>query len=292
MYKWLKDIAQWTVKDTLYLSVVFTWDLPRAREIAQASKKRVVAGGPAVMLMPDYLADVAKVQGSTKFPALAYHNPMATFTTRGCPNLCPFCAVPSIEGSLVELKRWEIKPLVCDNNLLAASDEHIYRVIDSLKVLPFVDFNQGLDARLFARRYAEKIAELPNVKVRFAFDYSGIQGDLDDAVETCRQYGVNDIGVYVLVGHESSPDEDFYRLEHVRGVLGIRPNPMRYQPLYALKKNEYLPERWVAEYGSREKAEIEMLRLMQYWSRLNWHEHIPFDEYIYRDDERHQEVLF
>jgi len=292
MYKWRKDIAQWTAKDTLYLSVVFTWDLPRAREIAETSKKRVVAGGPAVMLMPDYLGDVADVQASTVFPALAFHNPMATFTTRGCPNVCGFCAVPSIEGGLIELKKWDIRPIVCDNNLTAASMKHFNKVVDSLKTLPFVDFNQGFDSSLFNSEHAEKLTELNNVKIRFAFDNSIRQHDLEDTIIVARRYGLKNIGVYTLVGYDSSPEDDLYRLTFVKDVLGIRPNPMRYQPLYALKKNEYLPEQWIHEYRSREKAEIEMLRLMQYWSRLSWHEHIPFDEYVYRDDERKQEALF
>lgn len=292
MYKWRKKIAQWTIKDTLYISVVFTWDLPKAREIALKSKKKVVVGGPAVMLMPDYLADVADVQETTPYPVLSYHNPMATFTSRGCSNACPFCAVPTIEGEFKELKTWPVRPIICDNNLLTASEGHFNRVIDSMKALPLVDFNQGLDARLFSRRHAEKIAELPQPKVRFAFDYPGIQDDLDDAIEKCLQFGLKNLGVYVLVGYESSPDEDYYRLEHVRSILGIRPNPMRYQTLYSLKKNEYISDKWVTEYRTREKAEIEMLRLMQYWSRLAWLEHIPFDEYKYRDDERFQEDLF
>lgn len=40
------------------------------------------AGGPAVSLMPEMLADVAELGGEVD--ALPRHNPMATFTTRGC----------------------------------------------------------------------------------------------------------------------------------------------------------------------------------------------------------------
>lgn len=63
MYQWHKGIAQWRIKDTLYLSVVFTWDLPAARRIAEASRLKIRAGGPAVSLMPDYLAEVAEIGG-------------------------------------------------------------------------------------------------------------------------------------------------------------------------------------------------------------------------------------
>jgi len=36
---------------------------------------------------------------------LRLHNPDATFTTRGCPRACPFCAVPRIEGKFRELRK-------------------------------------------------------------------------------------------------------------------------------------------------------------------------------------------
>ena len=134
----------------MYLSVPFTWLLPEARAAAVAYSGPVrVGSGPAVDLMPDYLADVAQVGGESPIPPLAIHNPLATFTTRGCPNRCPFCAVPLIEGDLRELEDWPVRPIICDNNLLAASLKHFDKVIDRLKTLPWVDFNQGLEARRF-----------------------------------------------------------------------------------------------------------------------------------------------
>jgi len=265
--------------------------LPRAREVALKSNKKVVAGGPAVKLMPDYLSDVAEVQDSTIYPALAFHNPLATFTTRGCPNKCAFCAVPNTEGDLVELWTWPVLPVVCDNNLLAASDGHFNRVIKSLKVLPYVDFNQGLDARLFNEYHARKVAELRAAKVRFAFDHISQEVELVRSVELAKAHGLNDLGVYVLIGYEETPDDAFYRLETVRG-LGVRPNPMRYRPLYALSKDDYFPSAWVHYFGSQARAEIELLRYMQYYSKLRYVEHVPFEDYKYRDDERNQIELF
>ena len=58
---WRKGIAQWQVNGTLYLSVPFTWLLPKAHALAVAHQGPVQAGGPAVQLMPDYLAKVATV---------------------------------------------------------------------------------------------------------------------------------------------------------------------------------------------------------------------------------------
>lgn len=96
---WSKDIVEWIEGDTAFLSVVFTWDLQKARARAIWLRQQgyhVRAGGPAVLLMPDYLADVAET-GGDDVSALARHNPEATFTSRGCIRKCKFCAVPRIE---------------------------------------------------------------------------------------------------------------------------------------------------------------------------------------------------
>ena len=284
MYKWLKDIAQWRIKDTLYLSVVFTWDLPKARLIAEHKPRgirKVVAGGPAVNLLPDYLKDVADVQRETIFPALAFHNPMATFTTRGCPNKCSFCAVPKTEGDLIELESWEPRPIVSDNNLLAASWEHFVKVLALVQHFPFIDFNGGLDARLFDDAHAQALARLNKVMLTFAFDHINQERDVVRAIETAKSWGHKNIRVYVLIGHEDSPDDAFYRLELVRSLSAL-PFPQRFQPLYALKKNEYVAEGW---------TDLELKRMSRYYSRLNYLGHIPYAEYRMEDAELNQGML-
>ena len=269
MKQWRKDIASWRIGDTLYLSVVFTWDLPRARELAIAHKGTVIAGGPAVDLMPKYLADVAIIGGDPIVRPLDFHNPLATFTTRGCPNRCTFCAVPRIEGEFRELTDWPVRPVICDNNLLAASMAHFVRVIDRLTALPYVDFNQGLDSDLFTRQHADQIARLKAANVRFAFDHVNSEASVHDAIQTARAHGLRDFGVYVLIGFNDFPEDALYRLETVR-EWGIRPNPMRYQPLNAIVKDQHVAPGW---------TDRELRRMMRYYSRLRWLEHIPFADY-------------
>lgn len=269
MNQWRKGIASWRIGRNLYLSVPFTWLLPEARQIAKAHKGPVFGGGPAVALMPEILSDVAVLDEPPPIPPVLMHNPLATFTTRGCPRGCPWCAVPKIEGEFRELKRWAARPVICDNNLLAASQKHFDRVIDSVKRFRHVDFNQGLDARLFTPHHARRIAELRSAKVRFAFDKLGMEGPVVDAVALARQHGLNDIGVYCLIGFRDTPEEARYRLEAVRR-WSLRPNPMRYQPLDCLSKNSYVAPGW---------TESELRRMMSYYSRLRWLEHVPYEEF-------------
>jgi hypothetical protein len=262
MYNWSKGIVQWTIKDTLYLSVVFSWDLPKAHRIAEASKKKVIIGGPA-----------AKLNGIESdplpYPPLSFHNPLATFTTRGCVNHCEFCGVPDLEGELRELPSWDPRPVICDNNLLAASRKHFDKVIDSLKSMPFVDFNQGLEASRITIYHALRMAELKAVKVRFAFDSISEETSVMDAIKTAQEVGIKDIGCYCLIGFKDTPEDANYRLELIRST-GALPNPMRYQPLKCQHKDEFVEKGW---------TEKQLQDMMRYYSKLNYLGHIPFKEY-------------
>ena len=270
---WSGGFVDWTEGNTAFLSVAFSWQLAQAFQRAAWYRQMgymVRAGGPAVSNNPDYLKDVAQIGGEVD--ALSRHNPDATFTTRGCIRKCPFYIVPKIEGDLVEIPDFEPKPIVCDNNLLAASMEHFDLVIDKLKPLKGIDFNQSLDARLLTKRHAERLAELDLYAVRLSWDHTGIERQFMNAFQALQDAGIpsKKIRVYCLIGYNDTPDDALYRLETVR-KLGTRPNPMRYQPLDTLKRDSFIGENW---------TQRELKRYMRYWSRLRWLEHVPFAEYV------------
>lgn len=274
---WLKSIAQWTIGKTLYLSIPFTWLLPQAKTLAESHDGPVAAGGPAVQLMPDFLkGSVKTINRQCPVEPLLFHNPLATFTTRGCVNSCGFCAVSKLEPDFIQLPEWRLAPIVCDNNLLAATRAHFNRVIERLKLLPDstlkiqpVDFNQGLEARLLKPHHARRLAELKAVKVRFAFDHVNNESAVAEAVNLCRKHGLKDFGIYVLIGYHDTLEDASYRLEKVRS-WGINPNPMRYQPLDGLVKNSHVSPAW---------DEMTLKAVMRYYSRLIWLGHISFKEY-------------
>lgn len=235
----------------------------------------MVVGGPAVKLMPEYLADVAHIEMDTIYPALAYHNPLATFTSRGCVNKCSFCAVPKIEGEFRYID-YIPAPVICDNNILASSKFRFRKVIDSLLQFPYVDFNQGLEATLFTDFHAQELRKLKGVKVRFALDYTYESNQVQEAIAICKFYGLKDLGVYVLIGYKDTSEDARHRLELVRS-WGVKPNPMRYQPLDCLYKNTYVEQGW---------SQVELENMTRYYSKLNYLEHIPFDDYKGFKDER------
>jgi len=269
---WSKRYLEWHKGKDAYLSVVFTWDLPQAYQRAvwlRTMGYEVHAGGPAVDLMPDYLSGVARVGGSLN-GALDRHNPAATFTSRGCIRRCPFCAVWRVEGKLRELDDWPVRPIICDNNLLACSKKHFDQVIDRLKPVPGVDFNQGLDARLLSQHHADRLAEL-DCMVRLAFDHVNNEPDLMRAYERLRRAKIpkKRIRVYVLIGYNDTPKDALYRLQ-ILAKLGIDPNPMRYNPLDTLSRDSYVGPNW---------TDRELTRYMRYWSNLRWFRAVPFADF-------------
>lgn len=275
--EWSKKVAEWMIGRTLYLSIPFTWLLPTAKSLIEAHDGPVCVGGPAVQLMPDFFKGMAKeINPSCPVEPLLFHNLLATFTSRGCPNQCGFCAVPKLEGDFKQLLEWRLAPVICDNNLLAATRSHYNRVVDRLKLLSPatykmqpVDFNQGLEARLLKPHHVRRLTELKAVKVRFAFDHVNDESQVAEAINLCRRHGLKDFGVYVLIGFNDCPDSALYRLEKVRS-WGIMPNPMRYQPLDSLVKNSYVSPAW---------SEKLLKSVMRYYSRLTWLGHISFEEY-------------
>ena len=275
---WSGGYIEWIEGDIAYLSVVFSWQLGQAYQRAvwyRTMGYRVRAGGPAVTLNPEYLSDVAEISGAV--PALSRHNPDATFTTRGCVNKCPFCAVPKLEGALVELKSWPVKPIICDNNLTAASVGHFDRVIDGLleHKVEGVDFNQGLDARLLTVHQAGRIVELHRAglleMVRLAWDHSRLEDQFKRAWHLLHDAGVpkGKIRVYCLIGFDDSPADALYRLKTISS-MGSLPSPMRYQPLNAVKRNSYVGEGW---------TNSELIRYMRYWSNYIRMSAVPFSEW-------------
>lgn len=269
---WPKRIVEWTENGTAFLSVPFTWLLPEAYQRAVWLSRlgyQVRAGGPAVSLMPNYLIDVADIGG--EIDALPHHNPNATFTSRGCIRRCPFCAVPIIEGDLKELDYWEPKPIVCDNNLLACSRRHFDRVIDTLKSVPSIDFNQGLDARLFNQHHADRLTELDLAVVRLAWDHIKDEHAFRAAYRKLCRIGIpkRKITVYVLIGYKDTPEDALFRLSTIRN-MGLRPFAMWYHPLDALAHNSYVAPGWTRS---------ELVRYMRYWNNLRYTGSIPFEKF-------------
>jgi hypothetical protein len=198
---------------------------------------RAVIGGPALRLMPFYFTDMNYVTVEQNFPgALQRINSMATRTTLGCIRQCGFCAVPKTEGAFIELDDWPDLPIVCDNNLLAASQKHFDKVCDRLEKHKWSDFNQGLDARLLTDYHAERLARLPGCIVRLALDSSRTERVWLEAYESliAHKFPKSRIRSYILCGYESDPNDAWKRCGFVE-TFGVKALPQWYHPLDAME---------------------------------------------------------
>ncbi len=239
-YDWPVGATKWIKDRTLYASIPFTWNLPdlcsdfMQRDIAY---DKIVVGGPAIRLMPEYFAGMNHVSIRSDYPGVLQRiNPLATRTTSGCIRSCGFCAVPKTEGAFIELDDWPDLPIVCDNNLLAASQKHFDKVCDRLKKHKWSDFNQGLDARLLDGYHAERLARLPGCIIRLALDHSKTETLWLEAYEKliAAKFPKSRMRSYVLCGFNSDPADAWKRCELVqgRGVLAL---PQWYHPLDAME---------------------------------------------------------
>jgi len=241
--QWPKRAIYWQEDGNLLVSIPFTWELPRVRDqigLLAMTFKSVVVGGPAVRLMPDYFAGVPNVTASLadRPGVLQRVNPLATRTTIGCPRACGFCGVRTIEPTWRELDDWPDRPILADNNILAASWGHLELVCERLRVHGWADFTQGLDARLLTREHANILATIGRPMCRLALDSMTMADAWEEAFANLRAAGLPKslIRSYAIVGFNDSPEDAWRRCEWVEG-FGVKVLPMWFHPLNAMRKN-------------------------------------------------------
>jgi hypothetical protein len=187
------------------------------------------------------------------------------YATRGCPNGCDFCAVQKIEPEfngylplrrqvqLIEELYGEKRDLILlDNNVLAS--HRFNDIIHDIKSLGFgkgakfsyrnksgqratvsryVDFNQGLDARLLTEDKMALLSEIAIRPIRIAFDDIRYRRLYEEKVRLAAKYGLPDLSNYILYNFEDHPIDFYDRLKinidlNEELSLKIFSFPMRY----------------------------------------------------------------
>lgn len=100
----------------------------------------------------------------------------------------------------------------------------------------FVDFNQGIDARLITDENMEKLFEIPIRPLRIAFDSWKLHEIYERAIRTAVRHGHTNLSNYILYNFEDTPLELYNRLRlnvELCDELGasIYSFPMKYHPI-------------------------------------------------------------
>jgi len=145
------------------------------------------------------------------------------FTTRGCFRNCKFCLVRLKEGTLrvvgTLLDLWDkINPqiILYDNNILGLPD-HFSLICDQARQYNLIlDFNQGLDHRCLNPEIVDEMKSIRHHEYRFAFDHPSYINSVDKAITLLQDKGIMRCNWYVLVGFDTTPEQDLYRLNYLR----------------------------------------------------------------------------
>ena len=209
--------------DVVHVSCTFTWDKAEAERLARAWGRYysdVHLGGPACG------------DPGGEFVPGRYLKEGWVITSRGCPNRCDFCLVPSREGKLREMgitEGWN----VADNNLLACSRGHIERVLTMLRGQGrAVRLTGGLQASLITPWLGRWLANTWVERAYTAYDRPRQADAVAAGIGILRQAGMTQraVGCYVLVGlPDDTQEEAEQRCRQVLKWGGV-PMAMYYRP--------------------------------------------------------------
>jgi len=224
--------------DRVYASVVFRANAWKARGLRfMFPNVEIEIGGTGIDLakrLPDEI-EFCKPDYDL-YPDAAYS---LGFTTRGCIRRCPFCVVPEKEG---KIQRWQhirewhddrFNSVVCLDNNVYADREWFFENTDYV-LENGLKYNaiQGMDIRILDEEIAGRLKDLKwSGQLHFAFDRIQDEPAIRRGIQMLQDAGIrtrHDVSVYVLVGFDSTPEEDKRRCRLLK-ELGATPFVMQYK---------------------------------------------------------------
>lgn len=167
------------------------------------------------------------------------------YFSRGCIRKCGFCVVPEKEGGIHPVEAMQLNPngkyiRILDNNFFA---NPLWRdaIVALQKINQPVMFDSGLDVRIFDEDQGRALQSIKiHKRVHIAWDNP--RQDLIAKIKLMTRFvKAYKITAYILIGYDSSPEQDMERVVKIR-ELGADPFVMPYN-----KKDQYQKRfaRWV-----------------------------------------------
>jgi len=244
------DVVEWYFPfnkyDIVYKSKVFTFTPDHYGFINNTNK--IIQGGTGYDLLNELPIEIDKIQPDyTIYPNLKY---TYGFITRGCPNNCKWCVVPTKEGNIKpymdieDITQNQNGVILMDNNILAI-DYGIKQIEKIIKLNIKVDFNQGLDARLINNDIAKLLSKVKWIEsIRFACDSISMIDHVINAMELLEKHGVKRyrFNNYLLLN--GNINDAYYRATELR-KYGATINA---QPFRNFKVNNVIPQ-WQKDFA-------------------------------------------
>lgn len=264
--------------DEIWITTVFTFDIPYSLVIAEAAKKRcnkVVVGGVAASLIPEPFEDLGVEVFRGLHPEAESFSPdysllgefpgySVTHTSRGCIRKCEFCMVKNLEPKFYFKPNWEndIFPeseriVFYDNNWSAkpikVMEEDVEKIHHLMKTsgVKTIDFNQSVDCRIITPEKVDLMVTLPFRPIRFAFDSISEEEPLTNVLRMFSERGKRfKCSIDMLYNFEEHPKEIYRRMEI---IIKLREElkwghidlfPMKFRPIKQIASSGHVGRRW------------------------------------------------
>jgi len=216
-YNALMDIGD---TDILYESQIFDF----TETFDYYPDCEIIKGGTGVDIgkhLPQEIEQIRQLDYSL-YPNCNY---TMQFYSRGCIRNCPFCVVRQKEGLIQSVEPFELNPNgkhieILDNNFFAnPSWRDAFKTILSTKQKVNL---HGVDVRIINEEQAEALNKMKHTgQIHIAWDNprTNLIPTLKETVKCIKPYKLR---CYVLIGYDSTEEEDLYRVTELWN-LGILP---------------------------------------------------------------------
>ena len=217
----------------------------------------------------DEIKSCGFAKGATYIPpdeyAVTLKNLREGFNDRACIKKIIFL-YDELERRLPENTAGKFYAVREENFLLSAvsaTKEKIFELDDFVRPLyekyfkrnpltRYVDFNQGLDARLLDEHKMSRLAELNLHPMRIAFDHIEQREIYERAIRLAAKFGIRDLSNYLLYNFLDTPEDFYNRLKINIDLceelnLSIYSFPMKYCPIddpEYFSNRDYIGRHW------------------------------------------------